>query len=56
VSADPKFKTRLARRDELVEEILEILRPQLDGQTVVTIEQREQLRAAIAQFTAERGE
>jgi len=52
-----KVKTRVERRTELLDRVLEILRPQLDGQPVVTAEQREELDAAIALFTAElRGE
>jgi len=48
-----KVQTRVERRAELVEQILDILRPQLDGQPVVSNNQRAELQAAIAHFTSE---
>jgi hypothetical protein len=43
-----KVKTRAQLREELVNALLEILRPQLDGQPVVSNEQREEMIALLA--------
>lgn len=48
-----KQKTMVDRQDELIEELLAILRPQLDGQEVVNSAQYRELHAAIAHFTVE---
>ena len=43
-------KTRAERQGELVDEILAILRPQLDGQAVVDAAQYAELLAAVAHY------
>lgn len=46
-------KTQLERQDELVEELLQILQPQLDGQPALSATQHRELQAAIANFVLE---
>jgi len=48
--AETEVKTRVERRSELVERILEILSPQLDREPVATVSQHRELQAAIAHF------
>jgi hypothetical protein len=48
-----QVKTRLQRQDALLEEMLTILKPQLDGQACITSGQFRALQTAIAQYTNE---
>jgi hypothetical protein len=45
-----RLQTRVDRQDELIAEILSILRPQLDGQPVLSEQQRHDLQSAVARF------
>lgn len=53
MSAAANVKTRRERQDELVELVLRILRPQLDGQMMVSPGQHRELQEAIAHFANE---
>jgi hypothetical protein len=48
--AHTMLKTQVERRAELVEQILEILAPQLERQPIVTVAQHIELQAAIAHY------
>ena len=48
--AQTEVKTRVERRAELVERILEILSPQLDREPVASVAQHIELLVAIAHF------
>lgn len=43
--------SQIARRDKLLEEIREILHPQLMGEQAMTVAQHRELQAAIANYT-----
>jgi hypothetical protein len=51
-----EVKTQVERRAELVEQILEILAPQLDPEPLVSTAQHLELHAAIAGFAEGRDE
>jgi len=54
--AQSEVKTRVERRAELVDQILEILSPQLEREPVVTVAQHRELHTTIAQFAEARDE
>jgi hypothetical protein len=48
---NPSDVSQVARRDKLLEEIREILAPQLMGAQALSVEQHRKLQAAIANYT-----
>lgn len=50
---NPADVSQVARRDQLLEQIREILHPQLMGESALTVEQHRALQAAIANFTVD---
>jgi hypothetical protein len=52
--AQTEVKTRMERRVALIEQILEILSPQLDRQPLVTAAQHIELQTAVAIFAEPR--
>ena len=53
LNGEQSMKTLATRQDELIEELLRVLRPQLDGQDTVNASQYREMQARLANFVHE---